>query len=65
VGADPKERLSDLLTEVARHREAIREYKLSAFPEMAVLRELKLRELCSCIRSHCREHGLATPRSRR
>jgi len=62
VAADPTARLAELLGEVRRHQDAAREYRLSAYPEMADLHELKLRSLYAEIRRYCREHGLVPPK---
>jgi len=57
----PPERLTQLVREVERHKEAIRAYKLSAYPEMRARHELKLLSLYSDIWRHCQEHGLVLP----
>jgi hypothetical protein len=46
---------------VSRHREALLEYQLSAYPEMVDLHRTKLRELYAAIRRHCAESGLKVP----
>lgn len=59
---DPETRLAELMREVRRHRDAIVEFRLSAFPEMVKLHETELRNVYAQIREHCREHGLLAPR---
>jgi hypothetical protein len=60
---DPQKRLDELVAEVKRHREALLEYRQSAFPEMAEMHRLRLLELYAQIRQHCGEHGLVIPSS--
>ena len=60
---DPQKHLGELLLEVKRHREALLEYRQSAYPEMVEMHRLRLRELYAQIRQHCVEHGLVIPSS--
>jgi len=58
---EPEARLAELLREIERHSAAVREYRLSAYPEMRARHELKLLSLHVEIGAFCREHGLDLP----
>lgn len=53
--------LADLLRELERQRAAVREYRLSVYPEKQALHELKLLSLYVEIGNLCRAHGLNLP----
>ena len=61
MALDPQQRLAGLRREVARHREAIREFSLAGYVTMVEQHRAKLRELQERIRTHCTEHGLELP----
>ena len=58
---DPGLRLADLLRDVGRHRDAIREFGLAGYVTMVEQHQTRLRQLCDRIRRHCQEHGLEVP----
>jgi transposase len=59
--ADPGHRLADLLRDVGRHRDAIREFGLAGYVTMVEQHQARLRQLYDRIRRHCEEHDLELP----
>lgn len=59
--SEPEARLAELLREIERNSAAVREYRLSAYPEKRAQHELKLLSLYVEIGALCREYGLDLP----
>jgi len=61
MAPDPAARLADLLSEVGRHRDAIREFGLAGYVTKVEHHKAQLQRTYDQIRRHCERHGLALP----
>jgi hypothetical protein len=61
VQAEATARLTELLREVDRHRDAIREFGLAGYVTMVEKHRKDLGAVLTEIRAHCREHSLPLP----
>lgn len=61
MAADPTARLAELMLDVGRHRDAVREFSLAGYVTMVEQHEAKLRQVYDRIREHCSEHDLELP----
>jgi hypothetical protein len=59
--ADPTARLAQLVREVGRHRDAVREFGLAGYVTKVEQHKARLRRVYEQIRAHCSEHGLELP----
>ena len=59
--AEPKARLTELLREAQRQRDAMREFGLAGYATMVEKHRERLDAVLGKIREHCREHGLPLP----
>ena len=61
MAADPAARLAELMLDVGRHRDAIREFGLAGYVTKVEQHNAKLHLIYGHIREHCAEHGLELP----
>jgi hypothetical protein len=58
---DPTAQLAQLVREVGRHRDAVREFGLAGYVTKVEQHKSRLEKLYEQIRAHCEQHGLALP----
>lgn len=61
MAADPTARLAELMLDVGRHRDAVREFSLAGYVTMVEQHKAKLSQVYDRIREHCGEHDLELP----
>jgi hypothetical protein len=54
--------LAELVREVGRRRDAIREFGLAGYASLVDEHRVKLGQVYDLVRRHCAEHGLELPR---